>query len=1780
MAKNIDYSRSGQTKGEKKYNRHQLLRKLRNISAKDRVQLENDLFDDKAKYSEAMIEKANELLMYLDDSSIDYQLIARNDGGGLLAKTKGLAGSNFVITVAAQDYLAFDKRSGSYNMLSGEYNVGNVFANGFNYYLDSRAELQKSALEYIRKNDIKKGSKEWKEVWSKTFNDERTKKYKENRVTYLIEGLTGQVPVKPIFNKGSMRSDVLYDNAYTILDDYGRPIVKFYRRSLKSNDVELPFVEKFIELKNENAESLKETPLKQMIYDTNAMINEMKDEKDYVTKNVNGLEISEMYENISYDDATFEGLNLDTLLAFQNRNDIAQAIAYEISNNPNFNLNHPDIIGEKGLKDLLMEETAGVNAEIVQPEELGETDYQKQKYTEIVLYIKELLEKQGLHDIEANFDSDNVLHWKGKASEYNRKEKTIIDKEVAGEIGQIFIPNKQGLVKTKFKTLDDSDDRNYNMVMGYVGYYKSNAKQTTSVPETVLINGKHEVVASRNSRGELIPFKTPKGTFVRPELFPEERLNEYNRSVSIYNEQNPENKLQLVASKEVERTLRNRLRFKGFEQTLKQQLEALVSKQILQDNTYSLDNTSMNKLYHGDVYGIRISEENLDKQDVIKTYQNRVKFDESVLNLPISELDNDFVGKNTDEYQGEDSSHRFNIRELDGIFDRTLSSDGANLGLVRYFNKGSKVLSTGEVVVSNEGINGSTFVKDSLPFTEADPADRSMMAGNQYMKARHVSKANVAYITYKGYTFEDGSVVSKKFAKEQGAIVNGYDDNGEPIPLEIGDKISDLHGNKSTISYIASENDAVFKENPNLDVIMNPHSVPSRLNTGLVLEMQSSGEEQNIYHEGERIASAAPLNIVITDITARDKTQTYEDNSVRKGRAFGNQLGWVANALNLDETMKEVYGNNTNAFGKLRAYMNVTGLDIDEDTAIILSNGFNNGKHQPPEFVEQIEVKQSLNLPENGGYMKLPIEVELPSGIKTRYLNVLPEKYRKTHDLYDGSRMYHEYTTSYVNIAKSALAYDELDEKYKVKLQNKIENIEQQDLANIDLHDNNEVQRLRDSLTNQDDIKEFDKHINNHNKDAQNQANHIQSSVNALTSRIIEEKLGGRSNLIERLDQYGDKHLSRSKNTQAVKQSIIKREIMSKEVPNSVSSVVTAYPSVDINTIKVSSDIYNKLNLVNEQDRVLLWRDPALHDGSMRSFKVEKSDDIVGVGINPLVTESFGMDFDGDTVGLYAPRSREAQKEIAENASIESNLLDATTREFSGNIGMDFVSSAYKQGYIRDDNNSIIQGPLKDREEEIKKNDGTWLNPKDQLQLILNEMAAKENGAEQINRLWQDIVVSEQNIAASKIEFKDRESLKNSLMYMAKIGAKGKPSNIVNPIVEKNMQDFEEQNKRPITYLERMEQPDLYISEQSTVMDYYDRGKEMCYHKSKFEQDNTGKHRRAYEKMNNPYRTIKSEDGKEKTVRSIGSLGYDQDKTRMAQSGKTDLTGLAGVKSQKLVSLMYDKKDGAMAAMEVTEPLTQATLKLKHDPKKTPEIQKLLTDFDSMINEGGYTKEEFTKDFLKMYDDVGLKVRENHLHEVFDTLSKKDSEGIKRTQPIQEVIEQKMPPLMKANMYGYDAMKECACGIEKKTQVDQAQYINQVLDSKGNWVDKDININNQYEYGNMKALKDITMGNEEPTHLNTFKSGDKTALYIPENLREVTISSRKNLAEQFHKKIQMENFKETAKTADKEKTQPENNKAKHQFQTSQQTKAELNKERLEGIESPTKKIEPSYELEM
>jgi DNA-directed RNA polymerase beta subunit len=56
-------------------------------------------------------------------------------------------------------------------------------------------------------------------------------------------------------------------------------------------------------------------------------------------------------------------------------------------------------------------------------------------------------------------------------------------------------------------------------------------------------------------------------------------------------------------------------------------------------------------------------------------------------------------------------------------------------------------------------------------------------------------------------------------------------------PAKIGDKLAGRHGNKGTITAIIADNEMLTSKNgETVEVVMNPHSVPSRINPGQILE--------------------------------------------------------------------------------------------------------------------------------------------------------------------------------------------------------------------------------------------------------------------------------------------------------------------------------------------------------------------------------------------------------------------------------------------------------------------------------------------------------------------------------------------------------------------------------------------------------------------------------------------------------------------------------------------------------------------------------------------------------------------------------------------------------------------------------------------------------------------------------------------------------------------------------------------------------------------------------
>jgi len=104
---------------------------------------------------------------------------------------------------------------------------------------------------------------------------------------------------------------------------------------------------------------------------------------------------------------------------------------------------------------------------------------------------------------------------------------------------------------------------------------------------------------------------------------------------------------------------------------------------------------------------------------------------------------------------------------------------------------------------------------------------------------------------------------------------------------------------------------------------------------------------------------------------------------------------------------------------------------------------------------------------------------------------------------------------------------------------------------------------------------------------------------------------------------------------------------------------------------KLDKELYEKAfdivsNTCNERS-VLVKRDPDLHRGSLKAFKViikpEKT-----LQVNTIINETFGLDYDGDTLAVFTPISQEALQDVEKMHNI---LHSADPRRFMINFTHD-----------------------------------------------------------------------------------------------------------------------------------------------------------------------------------------------------------------------------------------------------------------------------------------------------------------------------------------------------------------------------------------------------------------------------------------------------------------------------------------------------------------------------
>lgn len=702
----------------------------------------------------------------------------------------------------------------------------------------------------------------------------------------------------------------------------------------------------------------------------------------------------------------------------------------------------------------------------------------------------------------------------------------------------------------------------------------------------------------------------------------------------------------------------------------------------------------------------------------------------------------------------------------EGFTDAVLTGSGKNQGIVRYLAEGVEVASDGHLIgVADKNARAPLMNTSPMRYCDYIPADRVQMVGSNYLTASGVagleeqelsdgtktSGVGVAQLTLQGFTFDDGAVISKDFAEKYG-VVSG---DKSIRPLKPGDKICDFAGNKSIVAKVIdrnmSEDEAfdqgvltsvqLFRANPDLDIVQAPYSAVSRFNAASAKLLMENTRDLTMPDGSVKNGCIGFAPMIITHHTAHEHTKQYTDDDVQagKGRKISAQLAWALSAKDATAIMDEAFSGNNSAVLNYREILNVMGLDMDE-------TGTLRKEYQPHEgeerYVFKLPTKEVLdgfvdkaasekNSEENitklfkdsvdnrGGFLEIPFPITLPSGQVTQKVDseksaypertmyalpVMSSHLRSGQSFEDGTSMVHDYTNQYVRIFKNSIHY---------------------------------LQAEKDGKTSE-------------------------------MTRAMEDSKTAYASITEdlRMRKFDTKH------------NIMRDDFMSHRMPHSATAVWTPDTNLDLGQIAMNSEMMRNLG-VKEGDRTMVWRDPILRDYGARYMEVVKDDSLTGVAVNPLVAIAFDGDFDGDSVGLWAPHTQAAIMEAFDKFAFENTMLDTTVVRENGdyalmlNDGMDVVSAEVADELNRkkllDAGETITEPSLRERRMALEHQFN---------ELYKDRVISKEDRTNRATDLLRDLSDWSRDCLCNTcgtevVSYKDLQAHAQSLIDMVDHGAKG-----------------------------------------------------------------------------------------------------------------------------------------------------------------------------------------------------------------------------------------------------------------------------------------------------------------------------------------------------------------------------------------------------------------------
>lgn len=574
----------------------------------------------------------------------------------------------------------------------------------------------------------------------------------------------------------------------------------------------------------------------------------------------------------------------------------------------------------------------------------------------------------------------------------------------------------------------------------------------------------------------------------------------------------------------------------------------------------------------------------------------------------------------------------------DGYFDPDLTN-ASKPGVVRFLVESTTVTEDGRIVPGDKDDRTPVMKHPEVEAIKFNPYDRRQMTGMNLLHASGVTRPRgTALMTFGGWGMDDGVVVSKEFTQQHQVL--GKD--GTMRDLVVGDKLSDLHGNKGVISLIVdrdadydkalSEKDqsmiyaaTIFRQNRNLDVVMSPFSAVSRFNGGTARELMQSPAQLTLPWKGTQPALMGQMRFIVTHKDVKSGTRVYDEQAVTRGRGrkASAQLAWALDSQGATEVLKEFYGPNGKAVANFREMLVSVGLDMAPDGTMregaadtyegrrlfampelkITTHNRLDKSAMLQAFADEIDTR--------GGDMELPFPMRFPSqgaGLPGREiatgatqgtwrLPVLSSQLRTGQTLDDGSTAAHEYTTQYLKIFESACEYRYAQERLAGK--------------------HGEL-----SPATRTDLE----------KRMARAPKMAQVAFSTITSNLIERQFSGPAN-------------------------VFKEGLMSARLPSSATAVWTADPRLDIDQVAMNQEMADALG-VAEDEYVLIWRDPVLRDAGVRYLRVAIDDRLTGVSINPVMDKGFDGDFDGDSIAVVKLHGERVHADAMKKLSVEANLLD------------------------------------------------------------------------------------------------------------------------------------------------------------------------------------------------------------------------------------------------------------------------------------------------------------------------------------------------------------------------------------------------------------------------------------------------------------------------------------------------------------------------------------------